>query len=82
VLLLICFIAGAITFAVGLGLLGIAGVKGVAPPGWATLFRDAGAIGMGFCAVGEAALQAAAALSWLASGNNEDRASSTPKGAA
>lgn len=82
VFLLLLFLAGAATFVIGLGLLGLASMRGVAAPSWASLFRDAGAIGMGFCAVGEAVLQAVAALAWLPSRKEEERAASTPKDAA
>jgi hypothetical protein len=81
-LVIACFCAGLITFALGLGFLGIASLKGVAAPNWAALFRDIGAIGMGFCLVGYGAIETASALSWLPSRKNEKFGTRTPKDAA
>jgi hypothetical protein len=82
IMLFVLFLSGAAVFAIGLGLISLASMREVATPGWASLLRDGGAIGMGFCVVGEGVLQAASALSWLPSRKDEERTASTPKDAA
>ena len=83
VLLLVAFVVGALTFLIGLGLLGLAHLTGRAAPSWAELVRDLGALAMAFCAVGEGVLYAIGQLAWWPAPSQRDTESAhTPKDAA
>jgi hypothetical protein len=84
ILLLVGLFATGIVFSAGLGLLAFAKIAGSSAPAWASVMRDVGAIGAGFCAVGEAVLSSLSGswVWWPPPKKDKDGSARAPKDAA